>query len=196
MATTLDRRSFIAAGGGLLSLTALDRLAAQDALARHSRRDEPYGPLRRMPDQRGVEVLALPAGFSYVTFSHTGSTMSDGNPTPLALDGMAAFPGRRPGEVRLIRNSEDRNPFGVPGSVLGERGQVRPRRRWRHDDARVRRAPARTRRRLDLAERHDRQLRRRHRPRQAELAHVRGDGRGPGGDGAGRAVPAAPRLHV
>ena len=32
---------------------------------------------------------------------------------------------------------------------------------WRHDDARVRRAPARTRRRLDLAERHDRQLRRR-----------------------------------
>jgi uncharacterized protein len=121
MATTLDRRSFIAAaGGGLLSLTALDRLAAQDALARHSRRDEPYGPLRRTPDQRGVEVLALPAGFSYVTFSHTGSTMSDGNPTPLALDGMAAFPGRRPGEVRLIRNSEDRNPFGVPGGVLGD----------------------------------------------------------------------------
>ena len=56
MATTLDRRSFIAAGGGPLSLTALDMLAAQDALARHSRRDEPYGPLRRMPDQRGVEV--------------------------------------------------------------------------------------------------------------------------------------------
>jgi secreted PhoX family phosphatase len=115
MATTLDRRSFIAAaGGGLLSLTALDRLAAQDALARHSRRDEPYGPLRRTPDQRGVEVLALPAGFSYVTFSHTGSTMSDGNPTPLALDGMAAFPGRRPGEVRLIRNSEDRNRSESP----------------------------------------------------------------------------------
>src|SRR5688572_18418132 len=118
MATTLDRRSFIAAaGGGLLSLTALDRLAAQDALARHSRRDEPYGPLRRTPDQRGVEVLALPAGFRYVTFSHTGSTMSDGNPTPLALDGMSAFHGGD-GLVRLVRNSEDRNLPGE-GSVGG-----------------------------------------------------------------------------
>ena len=65
-------------------------------------------------------MLALPAGFSYVTFSHTGSTMSDGNPTPLALDGMAAFPGRRPEEVQLIRNSEDRNLVGVPGSVVGD----------------------------------------------------------------------------
>ena len=120
MATELDRRTFLtrgaaAAGGGLLSLTALDRLALQDALARHRSGSEPYGPLRRTPDQRGVEVLALPAGFSYVTFSHTGSTMSDGNPTPLALDGMAAFPGRHRGQVRLIRNSEDRNPPGQGG---------------------------------------------------------------------------------
>ena len=71
-----------------------------------------------MRDQRGIEVLALPAGFSYVTFSHTGSRMSDGNTTPLALDGTAAFPGRRHGEVRLIRNSEDRNPARL-GSVGG-----------------------------------------------------------------------------
>ena len=41
--------------------------------------------------------------------------MSDGNLTPLALDGMAAFPGPR-GTVRLIRNHEDRNPPGA-GSV-------------------------------------------------------------------------------
>jgi len=122
MAVQIDRRGFLAAaGGGLLSLTALDRLAAQDALARHGSRSEPYGPLRRMRDQRGIEVLALPAGFSYVTFSHTGSRMSDGNTTPLALDGMAAFPGRRHGEVRLIRNSEDRNPARL-GSVGGPVG--------------------------------------------------------------------------
>jgi secreted PhoX family phosphatase len=120
MATGIDRRQFLtAAGGGLLSLAALERLALQDAVARHRWGGEPYGPLQRTPDQRGVEVLALPAGFSYVTFSHTGSTMLDGNPTPLALDGMAAFPGRRRGQVRLIRNSEDRNRFGVQGSVLG-----------------------------------------------------------------------------
>jgi hypothetical protein len=64
-------------------------------------------------------VLALPAGFSYVTFSHTGSTMSDGNPTPLALDGMGAFHGGCPGRVRLIRNSEDRNGAGA-GSMGGD----------------------------------------------------------------------------
>ena len=71
-------------------------------------------------------MLALPIGFSYVTFSHTGSTMSDGNPTPLALDGMGAFEGGRfhgrgKGHlVRLVRNSEDRNPPGS-GSVIGDR---------------------------------------------------------------------------
>ncbi len=45
--------------------------------------------------------------------------MSDGNPTPLALDGMAAFHGGRRGQVRLVRNSEDRNAAGA-GSVGGD----------------------------------------------------------------------------
>jgi len=128
----LDRRTFLtraaAAGGGLLSFGAVERLVARDALGYGRRTSaEPYGPLRRVADQRGVEVLALPTGFSYVTFSHTGSTMSDGNPTPLALDGMGAFDGGRlhgQGEhhlVRLVRNSEDRNPAGSAGGVLGDR---------------------------------------------------------------------------
>ena len=73
----------------------MERLVARDALGRHHAHAEPYGPLRRTRDQRGIEVLALPAGFSYVTFGHTGTTMSDGNPTPLALDGMSAFAGGR-----------------------------------------------------------------------------------------------------
>jgi uncharacterized protein len=121
---TLNRRTFLtrsaAAGGTLLSLTALERLALRDAAAgRPHRRHDSYGPLERVADQRGVEVLALPAGFSYVTFSHSGTTMSDGNPTPLALDGMAAFDGGRRGLVRLVRNSEDRNAAGA-GSVGGD----------------------------------------------------------------------------
>ncbi len=122
--TQLDRRTFLtrsaAAGGTLLSLTALERLALRDAAAGNGHgRPRSYGSLERMADQRGVEVLALPAGFSYVTFSHTGSTMADGNPTPLALDGMGAFHGGRRGLVRLVRNSEDRNPAGA-GTVAGD----------------------------------------------------------------------------
>src|SRR5215217_5389241 len=123
METGLDRRTFIAraavAGGGLMSLGAVERLVARDAWADRSTTAQPYGPLRRTKDQRGVEVLALPAGFSYVTFSHTGSKMSDGHPTPLALDGMGSFDGGRRGLVRLVRNSEDRNGAGA-GSVGGD----------------------------------------------------------------------------
>jgi uncharacterized protein len=129
MQTGLDRRAFLtraaAAGGGLMSFGAIERLVVAEAMGGHRhRRTQPYGPLRRTPDQRGVEVLALPAGFSYVTFGHTGTTMSDGNPTPLALDGMSAFGSKRrhgKGLVRLIRNSEDRNPVGEPGGLIGDR---------------------------------------------------------------------------
>jgi uncharacterized protein len=145
MQTGYDRRTFLtraaAASGGLLSMGAVERLVARDALG-HGRRTsaEPYGPLRRVPDQRGIEVLALPAGFSYVTFSHTGSTMSDGYATPLALDGMGSFAGghrrhhkhhhghghkgHRDHLVRLVRNSEDRNPAGTTGGLTGDRSKA------------------------------------------------------------------------
>ena len=118
-----------------MSFGAVERLVARDA--RGNPRPPgggPYGPLRRVRDQRGVEVLALPAGFSYVTFSHTGSRMSDGNLTPLALDGMGSFAGgRRHGHghghggdhlVRLVRNSEDRNPMGEQGGLTGDRAKA------------------------------------------------------------------------
>ena len=120
----MDRRAFIArgaalAGGTVLSSAALERLRSRSALASMaSDQGYGYGPPARMPDQHGRFVLALPAGFSYVTFGEIGSPMSDGTPTPLALDGMAAFPGPH-GTVRLIRNHEDRNPPGA-GSVRAD----------------------------------------------------------------------------
>ena len=93
-----------------------------------------------MPDQNGRVVLALPDDFSYVTFGDIGSPMSDGRPTPLALDGMAAFEGPR-GTVRLIRNHEDRN-LPPAGSLAAGPGAYDPRRRRRHDHARLRPAQA------------------------------------------------------
>src|SRR5688572_10238218 len=45
-----------------------------------------YGPIQPAGAQ-----LALPAGFTYTVLSTAGNPMSDGNPTPNAFDGMAAF---------------------------------------------------------------------------------------------------------
>jgi hypothetical protein len=71
----------------------------------------------RQRDQFGREILALPPEFEYITFGDIGAPMTDGNPTPVALDGMAAFRSSKH-TVRLIRNHEDRQSPGV-GSVLG-----------------------------------------------------------------------------
>ncbi len=122
--TTIDRRSFLGrgvafAGAGLVGTTALNRLAARSALAQEgdvapAAAGSGYGPLFRRPAENepgGPEYLALPRGFGYVVFGKIGETMSDGTPTPLNHDGMAAFAagGSR---VRLIRNHEVRNDPG------------------------------------------------------------------------------------
>ena len=73
--------------------------------------------------------------------------MSDGNITPLALDGMAAFPHPTdPNLVRLIRNHEDRNGTNNPSNlVTAGRGAVhlRPERGRRLLDAGLRPAQRR-----------------------------------------------------
>jgi uncharacterized protein len=126
---TLDRRSFLArgaaaAGTAAISTTLFQSLnntagASRSALARHGQKgrkgDGGYGPLARTADQNGDEILALPDGFEYVTFSKIGDIMSDGTPVPVAHDGMGAFKGDR-GTTLLIRNHEVRTG---PGTVEG-----------------------------------------------------------------------------
>ncbi|MBW3610854.1 MAG: PhoX family protein [Actinobacteria bacterium] len=136
MATTMGRmgrrgflgRAGVLAGGAVVSTTALQKLTASAAYAQAgpaaareaSRSGAGYGPLAPTGDQSGAEILALPAGFSYVTFSRTGSPLLSGQGVvPRNHDGMGALAGPD-GTVRLIRNHENRNDpgdpaLGVPG---------------------------------------------------------------------------------
>lgn len=113
------RRDFLKrSAGGIVSATTLSLLATHSALADDHEipgqgRERGYGPLARTADQNGQEILALPQGFSYVTFSKTGQPLMDGTGlVPRNHDGMACFPGPD-GTIRLIRNHENRNSAGV-----------------------------------------------------------------------------------
>lgn len=105
--TRLGRREFLRRSGALAGSVALAFGKLQSLSAAGgppSRQAAPgeggYGTLR----QAGPD-LALPDGFQYRRFGDAGSAMSDGHLTPLAHDGMAAFPLPN-GNVRLIRNHE------------------------------------------------------------------------------------------
>ena len=133
--------------------------------------------------------------------------MSDGNPTPLALDGMGSFAGGRRGHghghgqddhlVRLVRNSEDRNPAGTAGGLLGDRSKAYDPTGFGGTTTLVydehRRELVRG---LRQPQRHGRQLRRRDLVPPPLLAHRRGDRRRPGRGRPQRALRQAPRLPV
>jgi hypothetical protein len=122
------RRDFLKrSAGGIVSASTLSLLASHAALADdHEHRGEGgergYGPLKRTPDQNGQEFLALPQGFSYVTFSKNGSPILDGTGmVPNTHDGMASFRGPN-GTIRLIRNHEIRNAAGVAAGGVPHAG--------------------------------------------------------------------------
>jgi uncharacterized protein len=98
-------RSAMAAGAGALGGGLFDALVARSARAEdrsaQGRASGGYGPLRAAGDD-----LALPAGFQYRVICNEGDPMTDGFPTPKAMDGMAAFPLSN-GNVLLVRNHED-----------------------------------------------------------------------------------------
>lgn len=108
----LDRRGFLrgaaVTAAGLATLGPLEALAARTAGAAPVQMapfSVDYGPLRPSRDQAtGLELLMLPRGFEYLSYSWTGDLLGDGVRTPSAHDGMAAF--RRGDTVTLVRNHE------------------------------------------------------------------------------------------
>jgi secreted PhoX family phosphatase len=91
----------VAAFGGFsaLAVKSADAAPAKDPFS------VDYGPLQPVRDQAtGQELLMLPKGFEYISYSWRGDPMSNGNPTPAAHDGMAAF--RRDDRIVIVRNHE------------------------------------------------------------------------------------------
>jgi uncharacterized protein len=114
----LNRRQFLSAAGGLAlaaPLRAFDARLAAGLVA--SRAGDGYGRIRPAKDATtGLQLLELPDGFRYVSFSWRGDRLDDGRITPGAHDGMAAFaaPG---GRIRLIRNHEIDGDLGAFGAA-------------------------------------------------------------------------------
>lgn len=70
----------------------------------------PYGPVAPVKDKTtGLELLQLPEGFNYKTFSWAGDLMADGQTIPGGHDGMGVITvrsGRGGEEIVLVRNHE------------------------------------------------------------------------------------------
>ena len=70
----------------------------------------PYGPIRPVKDlSTGLELLQLPEGFNYQSFSWRGDLMENGQPVPGGHDGMGVISvrrGRGGPEIVLVRNHE------------------------------------------------------------------------------------------
>lgn len=123
------QRSTMLAGGAVITATTLQTLTAHNAWAASSqargggKNAAGYGPLKPVADQNGDAILALPDGFSYVTFGKTGQTLLNGGGIHARNhDGMGAFPGPD-GTVRLIRNHEVRNaPNDFAVGLVGDPG--------------------------------------------------------------------------
>ena len=98
----MSRKDFLTAGVSVGVGAALSGLVARNAVAAPGNRNKAdkdsggYGELSpKQAENDPGTYLALPEGFKYTVFGATGSIMSDGNPTPPAHDGMAAFSGLR-----------------------------------------------------------------------------------------------------
>ena len=208
-----DRRTFLrsgALGAGALWLSSLQELSARRAYGEFStertrkggRGADAYGvPSPKKDETTGLNLLQLPDGFRYWSYSWTGDVMSDGVMCPNLHDGMAVVDewptddddddddhknersgGDRRGNdddddrhrssrLVLIRNHETAN-----GASLLEpsRNYIRQRRRRRHHQPAVRCAPRQVARGVVVFSRHRAQLRGRSHA-VGDMDHARGD---------------------
>jgi secreted PhoX family phosphatase len=73
----------------------------------------PYGPIRPQKDETtGLELLKLPEGFRYWSYSWTGDVMSDGVRCPNLHDGMAVVDDWRPADATARLKGDDRDDEG------------------------------------------------------------------------------------
>lgn len=112
---TTSRRNFLGTGSmaglGLMTPTMrglIARLLGHQPTGRPGVRHAAAGQGGYGPLVRAGPELDLPEGFRYWILSEHRQPMADGRPTPVAFDGMAAFPMPN-GHVRLIRNHENRD---------------------------------------------------------------------------------------
>jgi uncharacterized protein len=117
-ASRIGRRRFLKASAGIASGAfftsgVFDGFIARAAHAARPNQSAGYGAIAAAADLRDGELrLALPAGFSYRSFGLAGAPMGDGYLTPIGHDAMAAYPLAN-GNIRLIRNHEDKNAAGA-----------------------------------------------------------------------------------
>ncbi|MBE9549415.1 MAG: DUF839 domain-containing protein [Proteobacteria bacterium] len=100
------RQSAAAAAGFSALPLSWQAIAKSISSGRIPQQQPGYGELFPVADQAtGLELLRLPKGFSYTSFSWAGDTMDDGNSVPGAADGMGVV--KEEGDLlTLIRNHE------------------------------------------------------------------------------------------
>src|SRR5687767_3175871 len=88
---TIDRRTFMRRGAmGAGSLWALSLGEFMSRGVKAAQIPSPYGAISPVADETtGLELLQLPDGFRYMSFSWTGDPLRDGTPCPNLHDGMA-----------------------------------------------------------------------------------------------------------
>jgi uncharacterized protein len=108
--THCNRRTFLKSAtlvvAGVSAAVPWQALRTRPATAAQLPYSPDYGPLVPTPDAHtGLELLALPEGFTYISYGWTGDPLRDGTPTPGAHDGMAVVATERH-RVVLVRNHE------------------------------------------------------------------------------------------